>query len=388
MKRINGIMRPVTILNPTKLLFGEGSFDQFVTDIIATPYKRIFLVTFQEILPVLNEPVEKIKEAKKEVHMDLSIVAEPSLQMYRKVLHDAETYGADCIIGIGGGSVLDIAKLVAALLGNKQKIEDVFGINNLKSRSLPMICLPTTSGTGSEMSPNAILIDERDHSKKGIISPFLVSDASYIDPLLTLTVPPSVTAATGLDALTHCIEAYTNKFAHPVVDHFALEGIRLIGQSLLAAYKDGRDIKARTNMALGSMYGGMCLGPVNTAAVHALSYPLGSTYKIAHGLSNALLLPHIMRFNLPAVIEKYANIALALGVDSSASLQQTAEKGIEKITELTMACNVPLKLSDINIPEKDIELLAKSAMSIQRLLVNNPREITLKDALAIYKAAS
>jgi len=380
-------MKPVTLLNPKKLVFGKGCFEQFVSDIIAASYRRIFLVTFKEILPVLEASLQTIKDAGKEIDTDLSIIAEPSLDMYRKVLHKAQAFDADCIVGIGGGSVLDVAKLVAALLGNQQKIEDVFGINNLKSRSLPMICLPTTSGTGSEMSPNAIILDETDHLKKGIISPFLVPDASYIDPILTLTVPPSVTAATGLDALTHCIEAYTNKFAHPVVDHFALEGVRLIVQSLLSAYDDGRDIEARTDLALGSMYGGMCLGPVNTAAVHALSYPLGSTYKIAHGLSNALLLPYIMRYNLPAVVDKYASIALALGVESGPAPEQLAERGIEKISQLAQACNVPIKLSDIQIPESDLELLAKSAMTIERLLVNNPREITKKDALAIYQAA-
>jgi len=380
-------MKPVTILNPKKLVFGNGSFEQFVSDIIASSYKRIFLVTFKEILPALDSSLEKIKKSNKEVYTELSIVTEPSFEMFGIVKQKANDFRPDCVVGIGGGSVLDVAKLVTALLGNEQTIDDIIGINNLKSRSLPLICLPTTSGTGSEMSPNAILLDETDKLKKGIISPFLVADVAYIDPKLTLTVPAAVTAATGLDALTHCIEAYTNKFAHPVVDQYALEGIKLIGQSLRKAYKDGSDIQARTDLALGSMYGGMCLGPVNTAAVHALSYPLGSSYKIAHGLSNALLLPHIMRFNLPAVVEKYSKIAMALGVESTADKQELANKGIEKITELSVACNVPQRMSDILIPESDIENLAESAMKVQRLLVNNPREVTLKDALAIYKAA-
>jgi len=380
-------MKPVTILNPKKLVFGVGCFEQFVNDIKASPFKRFFLVTFPQILPALKSLHKEIEASKKHILTDDSIISEPTVDMFKNVLRKAQDFKADCIIGIGGGSVLDVAKMVAAIIDNNQQVEETFGIGNLKSRAIDMICLPTTSGTGSEMSPNAIFLDETDNSKKGIISPFLVPDASYIDPVLTLSVPAPVTAATGLDALTHCMEAFTNKFSHPFVDYYAIEGIRLIGKSLVTAFKDGDNISARTDMALGSMYGGMCLGPVNTAAVHALSYPLGSTYKIAHGLSNALLLPHIMRFNLPAVSGKYAKIAEVLGVSKKNDLQELAEMGINKIIEISMACNVPLKLSDIGIPEKDIPLLAKSALNVQRLLINNPREIKLDDAIAIYKEA-
>src|SRR5699024_3953020 len=194
----------------------------------------------------------------------------------------------------GGGSVLDVAKLVAAQLNNGQSLEDIVGIKKLKNRDFLLICMPTTSGTGSEVSPNAILLDQRDNQKKGIISPFLVPDIVYADPLLTVTLPPSVTAATGIDALTHCIEAYANRFAHPLVDMYALEGIRLISSNIVEACKNGQDIEARSGMILGSLYGGVCLGPVNTAAVHALSYPLGSQFHIAHGLSNAILFPDVL----------------------------------------------------------------------------------------------
>ena len=204
----------------------------------------------------------------------------------------------------------------------------------MHGRELPLVCLPTTAGTGAEVSPNAILLDEADELKKGVVSPHLVPDAAFVDPLLTISVPPAVTAATGLDALTHCIEAYANKFAHPIVDTYALQGIRLISANLVRAVRNGNDIEARAALALGSLYGGLCLGPVNTAAVHALAYPLGGRFHIAHGVSNALLLPHVLRFNFSAAPERYAEIAVALGVARNGSDLGTAEQGVEFLSQL------------------------------------------------------
>ncbi len=307
--------------------------------------------------------------------------------MFNGTLANAQRFESDCIIGLGGGSVLDVAKLLAALLDNEQTIDDIYGIGELKSRSKPLICLPTTAGTGSEMSPNAILLDEKIKQKKGVVSPYLVPDASYIDPTLTISVPPDITATTGLDALTHCIEAYTNKFSHPLIDRLALEGIRLIGRSLVKVYKDGADIDARSDLALGSMYGGMCLGPVNTAAVHALSYPLGSTFKIPHGMSNALLLPYVMQFNLPSCVDKYAKIALKLGVKFNRDSHEMAKHAIKKVEDIISSCHIPLKLSAINIPQDAIPRLAESAITIQRLLVNNPREVSFEDVVSLYRTA-
>jgi alcohol dehydrogenase class IV len=247
--------------------------------------------------------------------------------------------------------------------------------------------MPTTAGTGSEVSPNAILMDHANHSKSGIISPFLVPDSVYIDPSLTLSLPPSVTACTGIDALTHCIEAYTNRFAHPMIDILAIEGIRLISANLRIAFNHGVDMEARTKVSLGSLYGGMCLGPVNTAAVHALAYPLGSEFMISHGLANALMLPYVMQFNIPANEIRYADIALAMGVARGKSDFDTANRGIAFICRLMSDCNIPSRLSEIGIPPDAIGSLAQSAMLVQRLLKNNPREISLNDAESIYKAA-
>jgi alcohol dehydrogenase class IV len=291
-----------------------------------------------------------------------------------------------------------VAKLVAALAQGRQGVEEVFGINLLQGRGLFLVCLPTTAGTGSEVSPNAILLDEADQLKKGAVSPYLVPDAAVVDPLLTLSVPPGVTAATGLDALTHCIEAYTNKFAHPAVDTYALEGMRLISANLLRAVRKGSDEEARANLALGSLYGGLCLGPVNTAGVHALSYPLGGQFHVAHGVSNAVLLPHVLRFNLTRAPERYARVARALGADGADGLEANrpgdpsailaaAERGVEYLARLSEQCGVPQRLSQLGVPREAIPSLAKAAMKVTRLLKNNPRLITEQDAVRIYEGS-
>src|SRR5690606_18724800 len=257
---------------------------------------------------------------------------------------------------------------------------EAFGVGKLAGRSTYLACLPTTAGTGSEVSPIAILLDESDELKKGVVSPYLVPDAAYVDPLLTLTVPPAITAATGIDAFTHCVEAYVNRFSHPIVDLYAREGIRLISRNLARAVREGKDIEARTSLALGSMYGGLCLGPVNTAAVHALSYPLGGEFHVAHGVSNAVLLAHVLEFNLPAAPRRYAEVALALGVEPAADDLQTAQRGLARIRELLQECGLPLRLSEVGVPESAIDRMAQSAMTVQRLLERNVREVTEQDA--------
>jgi alcohol dehydrogenase class IV len=250
-----------------------------------------------------------------------------------------------------------------------------------------LIYIPTTAGTGSEVSPNAILLDELEQMKRAVISPHLVPDATFIDPALTLTVPPNITAATGLDALTHCIEAYANNFAHPLVDTWALDGIRLIARSLATAINEPGNLAARTDVALGSLYGGLCLGPVNTAAVHALSYPLGSRHHIPHGHANAILLPHVLRFNLPAAPDRYAAVALALGASPQSNGEATAQAGFERLIELIAATGLEMRLSALGVPESALPSLACAGLAVTRLMKNNVRPMTQLDAEAIYSAA-
>lgn len=379
-------MKSVTLLQPQKIVFGTDCAEQFCDDYLKLGFKKLFILTAPPILPLIKPLVDKLTEEGIEISIFDQIMQEPTVADFNDILDIARKFGADSVIGVGGGSVLDIAKLVAALIDSDQKVEDIFGIGFLKGRKCWFACLPTTAGTGSEVSPNSILLDEKDKLKKGIVSPYLVADAAYVDPRLTVTVPAKITAETGMDALTHCIEAYTNKFAHPAVDMYALEGIRLISANLLRAVKDGADIEAREALALGSLYGGLCLGPVNTAAVHALSYPLGGEFHISHGLSNAILLPSVMKFNRSANPEKYAKVALACGAAQGANDEETAQNGVELITKLSEDCGIPTKLSSIGIPREAVDGMAKATMAVTRLLKNNPREVTYEDAKMIYES--
>ena len=372
---------------PGKLVFGKNTLEQLPDEVTALSCTRALVVTITPLLNQLKGFVSKLEANGVKVQTNTSIINEPSFAEVQQLLQEVKGFNPDVVIGIGGGSVLDVAKIIAALLENEQELKDIVGIGFLKSRPKKLICMPTTSGTGSEVSPNSILVDETDNQKKGIISPFLVPDIVYVDPLLTMGVPPAITAATGIDALTHCLEAYTNLFAHPFIDVYAYEGMRLIAANIVQAVQHGNDEEARTHVAMGSLLGGFCLGPVNTAGVHALSYPLGSAYHLAHGLSNALLLPYVMEFNYVAAPKRYADVAVALGCERDADDKSTALKGIEKIRSLISACGIPARLRDVGIPKEAIPQMAVDAMKITRLLKNNPRPITEKDAIDIFNAA-
>jgi alcohol dehydrogenase class IV len=380
-------MSNLNIYFPGKLVFGKGCLEQLAGEIKDLAVRKVMIITIAPLLPRLRELRSDLEAHSIAVITDTSILQEPSFDDLEQLLRQAAPFDPDLVLGIGGGSVLDVAKLVAAQLGNDQSLAQITGIGLLKGRKRKLICVPATSGTGSEVSPNAILIDQQDNQKKGIISPFLVPDIVYVDPLLTVSLPPQITAATGLDALTHCLEAYTNKFALPFIDLYAYEGMRLIAAHLVQAVQQGEDEEARTQVAMGSLLGGFCLGPVNTAAVHALSYPLGSSFHLAHGLSNALLLPYVMEFNLSAAPHRYAEVALALGCTREQDPETTARKGVEKIRSLIRDCGIPSRLRDVGIPQNAIRDMAVAAMKITRLLKNNPRPVTVEDAIAIYEAA-
>lgn len=379
-------MKAITLLQPQKIVFGTGCIQTFVDDYKKMGLQRLFVLTAPPIRPLIEEPLADLQAAGVSIEVFQDIVAEPTVNDFKKVLEAARQFKADSVAGIGGGSVLDVTKLVAAFVHSGQQVEDCFGTGFIQQKGLWFACLPTTAGTGSEVSPNAILLDERDHLKKGIVSPLLIADAAYVDPKLTWTVPAKVTADTGMDALTHCIEAYTNKFAHPAVDIYALKGIQLIAANLEKAVNNGQDQEAREALAFGSLYGGLCLGPVNTAAVHALSYPLGGEFHIPHGLSNAILLPSVMKFNMPANVKRHAEVAVALGCQPGKDDEETAQRGVDFIYRLAQAVGIPDKLTALGIPQTAVDGMAKAAMQVQRLLRNNPREVTEQDACDIYNS--
>jgi alcohol dehydrogenase class IV len=377
-------MRQLSISQPRKVLFGENAMLQLPEELKKSGINNLLCIVASPLHEVISGLLPAMEANEISVILIDPIQKEPTINDVEEILASLNKLPIDAVVGIGGGSVMDVAKVIAARINNRQSITEMIGIGNLNGRSTFLACIPSTSGTGSESSPNAILLDEADNMKKGIISPFLVPDLVIVDPVLTIGVPPSVTAETGIDALCHCIEAYTNKFAHPLIDLYAMEGVRLIAGSLLRAYHDGTDMQARTNLSIGSYYGGLCLGPVNTSAVHALSYPLGGEFHIPHGLANAILLPAVFEFNAPADPIKHAHIAAAIGVDSSLPQTEMIRLAVEKLTELLVACNVPTKLSALGIDKSNIDGLATKAMGVQRLLKNNPRELTLEDAKSIY----
>lgn len=369
------------------LAFGPGVSLNVADDLERAGARSVLIVTMPPILAAAERIASAIRAKQLRVTIWDDCVGEPSIADFQRLMDVARSNKVDAVIGIGGGSSMDLAKLVAALLDGRQTLADVQGTGKLLGRDAWLGCIPTTAGTGSEVSPIAILLDESELLKKGVVSRHLVPDAAYVDPLLTLTMPAAVTAATGLDALTHCIEAYANRFAHPMVDTYALEGIRLIRRSLLAAVQDGSNVKARSDMARASLYGGLCLGPVNTAAVHALAYPLGGEFHVAHGVSNALLLPHVLAYNLSAAEDRYADIAIAAGAEPGGSTESLARRGLEQVEKLSRDCGIPMGMSEHGVPADALDRMTDGAMTVKRLLDRNVREVKWEDARRIYEAA-
>ena len=379
-------LRTLTLVQDQQLTFGSGCMKEGLESyLLSHSFRTIYIVAARSSRALVEDLASHLRLEGRDVFCDYSCTKEPTTAVFEASRKQAVIFGAECVVGFGGGSVLDLAKLVAALAGSAERIENAFGISLLQKRMLPLVCVPTTSGTGSEVSPNAILLDETDHMKKGVISRFLVPDAAFVDPVLTMSLPPRVTAFTGIDALTHCIEAYTNKFAHPLVDMYALEGIRLIAKYLRRAVRKGDDLEAREGMAMASMLGGLCLGPVNTAAVHALAYPLGADYGVAHGLANAILLPEVFRFNRSASPSRHAEVAVALGVPNDSDDLNLSERGadlLQSMLEDVGICSLPDGLSS---EPSALQGMAESASKITRLLNNNPQSLWIEDMVGIYR---
>ncbi|MDQ8737965.1 iron-containing alcohol dehydrogenase [Paenibacillus sp. LHD-38] len=297
----------------------------------------------------------------------------------------------DVYIGLGGGSVLDATKLLAALATNNRPLESMLGTDNIENDGIPTVLIPTTSGTGSEVTPNAIVTLPERQLKIGIVSRRLYPKLAVLDPELTLTLPKAVTAATGMDAFTHALESFIGRKANPISDMFALEAIRLISGSIIEAYENGSSIAARSAMLYGSAYGGMALAASGTAAVHALAYPLGGRFGIAHGVANAMLLPHVMEAQLDAVASRLSLAAEAMRQgtgsigDCSNDAGTEAEWALEQLAEWTRRVGIPQNLAEYGITEPDLPSLAESASHVTRLMDNNPKSFTLGELERIYR---
>ncbi|RAS75371.1 iron-containing alcohol dehydrogenase [Priestia endophytica] len=334
--------------------------------------------------------VEQVKNdlAKHGIESDINIdvLPEPTLQNIEDVFESIKHQQYDLLIGLGGGSVLDAVKILSVLATNNQSLKDILGTDLVKKPGIPTLLIPSTSGTGSEVTPNAIVTIPDEELKIGVVSKHLLPNLVFLDPILTLSLPRPITAATGMDAFTHSLESFISNKANLISDMVALESIRLISTSIVEAYQNGSSIEAREKMLLGSMYGGMALTSAGTAAVHALAYPLGGKFKIPHGVANSMLLPHVMKFNMDAIEERLSLVAEPMGIDTrELTVREAAEKVVEKIVEWTNLLEIPQNLKEYGVTEEDVSSLAVSASKVTRLLNNNPKELSLEDMETIYR---
>jgi alcohol dehydrogenase len=349
--------------------------------------KQVLLISDEGLrkIGMLDSVCANLVSAGCKVEVFSQVVADPPESVI--LAASAMAKQADVVIGMGGGSSMDAAKLAATLCMEQQSLESMYGVGNVSSSRKPLVQIPTTAGTGSEVTPISV-VTTGESTKAGVVSPTLYADVALLDPSLLLGLPPHITAETGIDAMVHAIEAYTSKIKkNPISDHLALKALSLLAEHLPLAYKDGSKVEHRGGTMLGAMLAGQAFANAPVAGVHALAYPLGGIYHLAHGLTNALMLPHILRFNLDAANELYAELAAALLPDVTGSNEARATSFIEYMTNLCRTLGVNKRLRDMSIPESGLQQLAEQAMLQTRLLQNNPREMTFDDALAIYKQA-
>ncbi|WP_341249115.1 iron-containing alcohol dehydrogenase [Cupriavidus pauculus] len=315
------------------------------------------------------------------------VVADPPEHVVLAATERARQADAELVVGLGGGSSMDVAKLLAVLLPGGQPLKEMYGVRKVTGRRLPLVQIPTTAGTGSEVTAVSI-VTTGETSKSGVVAPQLFADLAILDAELTLGLPRAATAATGIDAMVHAIEAYTSAhLKNPVSDMLAVKALEVLSRNLLPACNDGSNRAAREAMLVGAMFAGQSFANSPVAAVHALAYPIGGIFHVAHGLSNALVLPHVMRFNAVPAAKLYGELAEVVVPGVSGSDDAKTIALISHIESMILASGIPRTLREVSVKETDIARMASDAMLQTRLLVNNPREVTEADAAAIYQAA-
>ena len=373
------------------VLMGPDTSTQLGDLAAAMGIQRALIVTDPGIIKfgLLEGAVANLKANNIELSIYSDVVADPPESVVMDAVSSAQAFGCDGVIGFGGGSSMDVAKLLAVLIKGEQQLADIYGVDQISGGRLPLIQVPTTAGTGSEATMVSI-ITTGETTKAGVVSRTLLADKVILDAKLTLGLPPAVTAATGIDAMVHAIEAYTSvRLKNPLSDMLAREALRLMANNISTAVKQGDNLQAREAMLLGAMLAGQAFANAPVAAVHALAYPLGGNYHIPHGLSNSLVLPHVLRFNAPAAAELYAELAPIILPDRELPSDplEVSELLAEHFLQLAADLGLQTQLSQMNIAESDLPKLAEEAMLQQRLLINNPRELSFDDALSIYQQA-
>ena len=375
-----------------KIIFGSGAVEKVGKEAKKQGGSKALLISDEGIAKagLLKKVEEPLAKEGLEVTIFDKVEPEPWAEIADEAGGTAREKNCDLIIGVGGGSCMDIAKAAAVLATNEGKAKDYQGLNKVPKPGLPKIMVPTTAGTGSEVTFTAVLSNKEPKGKGGINSPYLFPELALLDPLLTLSMPSSITASTGMDALTHAIEAYTSLQAMVITDALALKAVELIAQNLRQAVAESQNVEVRENMLLGSLLAGMALANAGVGAVHALAYPLGGLYRIPHGVANGLMLPYVMEFNLEKSLEKFVQVARAMGEEvDSLSSKEAAQRAVEAVTKLSEEVSVPRKIKKLKagIMEKDFPQMAAAAMKVTRPLENNPRPMTEGEAIKIYQEA-
>jgi alcohol dehydrogenase class IV len=383
-------MNPFTFQTTPNVLFEAGASKKLPEIVGSFGARRVLLVTDKGVRSAGLTKAAEAALAAAGVTLDVyeDVVADPPSTVIEAAARRARELGTDLVLSIGGGSALDTAKLVAYLAKSDEPLDSIYGVGLAKGDRLPLILVPTTAGTGSEVTPISIVTTPTTE-KKGVVAPKLLPDWAVLDPELTLGLPSHVTAATGIDAMVHAIEAFTSKNKkNPISDQLAKQALALLSANIRTACTDGRNLEARSGMLLGSMLAGMAFANAPVAAVHALAYPVGAIFHVPHGLSNALVLMGVMRFNLSHAEGLYAELAPILD-PAAADLPQpeAAKRFVDSLDAICRDCKVPASLAEVGVARQDLERMASDAMKQTRLLVNNPREVTYDDAFAIYAEA-
>ena len=374
--------------------FGSSTSKSCAPEISKQLGENILFVTDKDLMKLkLTEPtLNELKKNSSKVQIFDDVEADPSLKTLKNAIEVGKKMNATGVIGFGGGSSMDVAKLASLILGSNEDIEEAWGVANAKGPRLPLVLVPTTSGTGSEVTPISI-ITVGEEEKKGVSSPIILPDLAILDPDLTLGLPAKTTAATGIDAMVHAIEGYAsaNKNNNPISKMLAVEALKLLGGSIEKAVFEGSNIEARSNMLIGAMLAGKSFANSPVAAVHALAYPIGGTFHISHGLSNSLVLPYVLRFNSVSnkATKDYSEIAPFAfpDINTNQGNQAVCSEFIDRLEKLSKKLGLPQRLREVNIPKEACKKMALDAMKQTRLLVNNPREVTEADALNIYESA-
>jgi alcohol dehydrogenase len=351
--------------------------------------RRALLVTDPGFLKtgLVDAPAASLRTAGLAVEVYSDVVADPPEVVVLEAVGAARAFQADIVIGLGGGSSMDVAKLIAVLTDSDQPISTIYGIGNVRGPRLPLVQIPTTAGTGSEVT-NIAIVTTGATTKMGVVAPQLYADLALLDAELTLGLPPQVTAATGIDAMVHAIEAYTTRHKkNPLSDVLARKALQLLSANLITACENGRNLAARQAMLLGAMLAGQAFSNAPVAAVHALAYPIGGIFHVPHGLSNSLVLPHVLRFNAPEAADLYAELAEIVVPAASGSVEARAEALAVAMQQIATVTGIERTLQQVGIKETDLDRLADDAMLQTRLLGNNPRLVTREDARAIYASA-